>query len=266
MYPVWFGFRGGKGVATMIGVVGALDPRLLLPVIGDLVRRARAQRIRGTREHARGRGAGRVRFLVRARRRAAAVHFARPSSFSSSSPTARNIARMHAGNENRVQQAMAVPIPDGVELRRVARAARRRRGALGRGAGAGTRREPRPRSRRAIERLKALGVEIGVAAGARHRLSAPVGAARRRRIRAALGREPAGELRRLEVLFEVDSTNTRLLAAPAPPTGLADVCLCELQSAGRGRRGRRWMSPFGASLALSLGWTFRRGARASNRH
>jgi len=35
VYPVWFGFRGGKGVATMVGVVGALDPRLLLPVLGS---------------------------------------------------------------------------------------------------------------------------------------------------------------------------------------------------------------------------------------
>jgi acyl phosphate:glycerol-3-phosphate acyltransferase len=35
VYPVWFGFRGGKGVATMIGIVGALDPRLLLPVLGS---------------------------------------------------------------------------------------------------------------------------------------------------------------------------------------------------------------------------------------
>jgi glycerol-3-phosphate acyltransferase PlsY len=31
VYPVWFGFRGGKGVATVVGVVGALEPRLLLP-------------------------------------------------------------------------------------------------------------------------------------------------------------------------------------------------------------------------------------------
>jgi glycerol-3-phosphate acyltransferase PlsY len=30
---VWFGFRGGKGVATMVGVIGALEPRLLLPLI-----------------------------------------------------------------------------------------------------------------------------------------------------------------------------------------------------------------------------------------
>ncbi len=34
VYPVWFAFRGGKGVATMIGVVGGLEPRLLLPVLG----------------------------------------------------------------------------------------------------------------------------------------------------------------------------------------------------------------------------------------
>ncbi len=34
VYPVWFSFRGGKGVATMIGVAGALEPRLLAPVIG----------------------------------------------------------------------------------------------------------------------------------------------------------------------------------------------------------------------------------------
>ena len=33
VYPVWFGFRGGKGVATVVGVVGALQPRLLLPLL-----------------------------------------------------------------------------------------------------------------------------------------------------------------------------------------------------------------------------------------
>jgi len=34
VYPVWYGFRGGKGVATVVGVVGALQPPLLLPLIG----------------------------------------------------------------------------------------------------------------------------------------------------------------------------------------------------------------------------------------
>ncbi len=33
VFPVWFGFRGGKGFATMIGVVGAVEPRLLLALL-----------------------------------------------------------------------------------------------------------------------------------------------------------------------------------------------------------------------------------------
>jgi glycerol-3-phosphate acyltransferase PlsY len=35
VYPVWFGFRGGKGVATVVGVVGALQPWLLLPLLAS---------------------------------------------------------------------------------------------------------------------------------------------------------------------------------------------------------------------------------------
>lgn len=33
VYPIFFGFRGGKGVATLIGAVWGLDPWLLLPML-----------------------------------------------------------------------------------------------------------------------------------------------------------------------------------------------------------------------------------------
>jgi acyl phosphate:glycerol-3-phosphate acyltransferase len=33
IYPAWHGFRGGKGVATLMGVVVGLDPSLLLPML-----------------------------------------------------------------------------------------------------------------------------------------------------------------------------------------------------------------------------------------
>lgn len=32
VYPLWFGLRGGKGMATLVGALGALAPRLLLPL------------------------------------------------------------------------------------------------------------------------------------------------------------------------------------------------------------------------------------------
>jgi len=32
VYPVWFGFRGGKGAATLIGVLAGLQPTALLPI------------------------------------------------------------------------------------------------------------------------------------------------------------------------------------------------------------------------------------------
>src|SRR5208282_3591190 len=32
VYPVWFGFRGGKGAATVLGVIAAVDPRLVPPL------------------------------------------------------------------------------------------------------------------------------------------------------------------------------------------------------------------------------------------
>ena len=106
-----------------------------------------------------------------------------------------------------------------------------------------------------IEHLRALGIDVAAAPqGFRlkegHRLELLDADA----IRAAL--RDAARLHRLEVLFEVDSTNTRLLERPGPPSGFADAALAEVQNAGRGRQGRRWISPFGASLALSLGWTF----------
>jgi glycerol-3-phosphate acyltransferase PlsY len=33
VYPVWFSFRGGKGVATVVGVIGAVEPPLLAPLL-----------------------------------------------------------------------------------------------------------------------------------------------------------------------------------------------------------------------------------------
>lgn len=57
----------------------------------------------------------------------------------------------------------------------------------------------------------------------------------------------------------VDSTNARLMAVAAQSDNGA-LCLAEQQSAGRGRRGRPWVSPFGRNLYMSMLWQFDGGA------
>jgi BirA family biotin operon repressor/biotin-[acetyl-CoA-carboxylase] ligase len=70
---------------------------------------------------------------------------------------------------------------------------------------------------------------------------------------AAAGVRLPGEL---EVAFEIDSTNEYLYAESPPPPGQPRVVLAELQRAGRGRRGRSWLAPFGSGLTFSIGWSF----------
>ena len=60
----------------------------------------------------------------------------------------------------------------------------------------------------------------------------------------------------VEVLFETGSTNTFLAEAPPPRPDRPRVVFAELQHAGRGRRGRSWLAPFGSGLTFSLAWTF----------
>jgi BirA family transcriptional regulator, biotin operon repressor / biotin---[acetyl-CoA-carboxylase] ligase len=112
-----------------------------------------------------------------------------------------------------------------------------------------------------VQRLRALGVPVLALPRRGYRLPDPVEMLERRRIDAELDSHRQAQVRAFELLFEVDSTNSRLLAAPPPPSGSADICLSELQHAGRGRRGRRWIAPFGSGIALSVAWTFSDGAR-----
>jgi BirA family biotin operon repressor/biotin-[acetyl-CoA-carboxylase] ligase len=68
------------------------------------------------------------------------------------------------------------------------------------------------------------------------------------------------------VTLEVDlrdvceSTNSALLDAPAAPPGTLQVLACERQLAGRGRRGRSWLSWGADSLTFSVRWQFEPGA------
>lgn len=57
------------------------------------------------------------------------------------------------------------------------------------------------------------------------------------------------------------STNTELLRRADAPAG--SVLICDEQTAGRGRRGRRWTSAAGHSLTFSLRWRLPPGCASS---
>ncbi len=105
-----------------------------------------------------------------------------------------------------------------------------------------------------VERLRAIGIEVQALARRGYRLAKPVELLDVSQIRAELAEDREPHLHSLELLFEVDSTNTRLLSRAPPLPSTADVCIAELQHAGRGRLGRHWIAPFGGGIAMSLGW------------
>jgi len=62
------------------------------------------------------------------------------------------------------------------------------------------------------------------------------------------------QIHQVEVLRECESTNQFLL--DKVELGYLDnyLVLAELQTAGRGRRGRQWVSPFASNIYMSLSW------------
>jgi BirA family transcriptional regulator, biotin operon repressor / biotin---[acetyl-CoA-carboxylase] ligase len=101
-----------------------------------------------------------------------------------------------------------------------------------------------------------LGLDIVAVRGRGYRLPTPLELLDAERILAALSAEAQRRIARLEIHDAIDSTNTRLMreAADGAPSGT--LCLAERQTAGRGRLGRSWVSPFGANLYLSVLWRF----------
>jgi BirA family transcriptional regulator, biotin operon repressor / biotin---[acetyl-CoA-carboxylase] ligase len=83
-------------------------------------------------------------------------------------------------------------------------------------------------------------------------------------IRAALSenvrRNPDIPLVAIEVVDEIASTSTELLRRANRKDIHATVLAAEWQTAGRGRRGRKWTAVAGGSLTFSLGWRFDQGA------
>lgn len=107
---------------------------------------------------------------------------------------------------------------------------------------------------RGLERLP--GIDLQKLSGRGYRLNQPLELLDRERIRSYLSDRVEVHLHTLEVLLQTNSTNDRIRKLLPPRLHSGSAVLAEHQTAGRGRRGRQWVSPFGRNLYLSLAWRF----------
>lgn len=108
--------------------------------------------------------------------------------------------------------------------------------------------------------LKKMELEFGLAIqsvrGRGYRLDHPIELLDSAAIRSALTPLSRGLLTSIEVHDSLDSTNQYLYQRAGRDAGHGHVVIAEHQQAGRGRRGRHWVSPFAQNIYLSQLWHF----------
>ncbi len=112
-----------------------------------------------------------------------------------------------------------------------------------------------------IKKLEQFGLSCDSVKGKGYRIAGGIDLLERQRLLDAAGAQ-AVLVSELEIFNDIDSTNRRALAVMSQQHQSGYVCLAEHQSAGRGRRGKQWVSPYGANIYLSLGWVFSGGVAA----
>lgn len=107
-----------------------------------------------------------------------------------------------------------------------------------------------------IQTLREWGIDVFTVPGKGYSLPEPIQLLEAEFIRSQIGDDS------VTVLPVIDSTNQYLLDRIATLRS-GDACIAEYQQAGRGRRGRKWFSPFGANLYLSMYWRLEQGPAAA---
>ncbi|WDE11541.1 bifunctional biotin--[acetyl-CoA-carboxylase] ligase/biotin operon repressor BirA [Thalassomonas haliotis] len=112
-----------------------------------------------------------------------------------------------------------------------------------------------------INALAEMGLDIFRVSGKGYKLAQPLDLLNSDKIRAILTANGLENM--LEVHNLIDSTNSYLLRRLPNNLKQGQVCIAEYQSAGRGRRGRQWISPFGSHVYLSMYWQLEQGMSAA---
>ncbi|WP_421223483.1 bifunctional biotin--[acetyl-CoA-carboxylase] ligase/biotin operon repressor BirA [Aeromonas enteropelogenes] len=104
--------------------------------------------------------------------------------------------------------------------------------------------------------LKGLGLDLFSLTGKGYRLAVPLALYDQAQLQALAPMAP------IHCFPVIDSTNQFLLER-VNQARAGECCLAECQTAGRGRRGKPWISPFGCQLILSMYWRLEQGMAAA---
>lgn len=115
-----------------------------------------------------------------------------------------------------------------------------------------------------IEKVRQLGVTVVSQKGSGYQIPGGFDPLSQQSIVDNLSMVARQRLLGIDVTDVVTSTNQHILGVVAPNDMVLNhgvVTLAEKQTAGKGRRGRQWISPYGANIYMSLMWQFGHGMR-----
>lgn len=113
-----------------------------------------------------------------------------------------------------------------------------------------------------IRRLENDGLEIFSVKGRGYRVPGGLDLLDQQTIFSSLAAEVQVKVPHLSLELSTASTNEQAIQACQQGNCHGHLYIAEQQTAGRGRRGRQWVSPFARNLYMSLVWRFEQGVAA----
>ncbi|TAN67607.1 MAG: bifunctional biotin--[acetyl-CoA-carboxylase] ligase/biotin operon repressor BirA [Methylobacter sp.] len=110
--------------------------------------------------------------------------------------------------------------------------------------------------------LAELGLQHSAVSGKGYRLDNALELLAASEINDAVNEQADALISSLEIHDQIDSTNRYLVERSQHNALSGSVCFAEHQTAGKGRRGRQWVSPYGCNIYLSILWRFQQGPAA----
>lgn len=111
-----------------------------------------------------------------------------------------------------------------------------------------------------VKQVRALGFSVEAISGRGYCITGGIDLLHSKDIKKYISPKHRNRIDAIEVFEQIGSTNDYLLEKAKSSSGEIRVCLAEQQSGGKGRLGRKWVSPFGANIYLSFLFPFSKDA------